>query len=128
MVMLVIRLVFSLALIAGVLFLAMRVAKKRQGISGDGALEVIARQALTRTTSVAVVRVGDRAFVLGSGESQVTLIGETSLDDLAAYAPAPTVSGAPAGGAGGGAVAGSLLDKAVWSSALDGLRQLTARR
>lgn len=128
MTMLVIRLVFSLLFIAVILGVAMRVAKKKQAGMAGGALEVLARQPLTRTTSVAVVRVGDRAFVLGSGETQVTLIGETDLDSLSEYQTAPVGGAAGATATVGSPVAGSLLDGAVWKSVVDGLRQMTVRR
>lgn len=135
MTMLVIRLVFSLLFIAVVLVVAMKWVAKKQAGAATGALEVLARQPLTRTTSVAVVRVGDRAFVLGAGESQVTLIGETdlgSLADLGALSPSATSAGTgsarPVAPTGPSPVAGSLLDGAVWKSALNGLRQMTVRR
>ena len=48
--------------------------------------EVLSRQALSRAASVVVVRVGEKALVLGVTEQQVNLIAETELpaeDDAA---------------------------------------------
>nr|BFE89372.1 hypothetical protein GCM10020093_119740 [Planobispora longispora] len=47
---------------------------------GGGHLSVIARQQLSRNSSVAIVRVVDRALVLGVTDGQVTLLTETELD------------------------------------------------
>lgn len=151
--MLILRLVLSLAFVAVLMLVAFRVAAKRTKGSGTGAMEVLARQPLTRTTSVSLVRVGDRAFVIGSGESHVTLIGETDLSEAQAYLPAApspllgstVVEGAAVQGAapatgtavalskprvttGTGPMAGSVFDATMWRSALNGLREATVRR
>jgi flagellar protein FliO/FliZ len=74
---LIVRLIFSLAFIAGVLWFAARVAKKRGiGGTGNGVIEVIARQRMGRTSTVNVVRIADMTLVVGATEEQITLLAE----------------------------------------------------
>src|ERR671928_501105 len=85
----VIRLVLSLAFVGGILWFAARVAKKRGlGGTGNGLIEVVARQRMGRTSTVNVVRVGDLCLVVGATEEQVTLLAEVDPETVAAAAPA----------------------------------------
>ena len=52
---------------------------------------MLARQQLTRGSSVAVVRVADQALVLGVTDGQVTLLAETDLATVEEYEPATSV-------------------------------------
>ncbi|GIJ48672.1 hypothetical protein Val02_55580 [Virgisporangium aliadipatigenens] len=124
---------FSLALVLGMMWLLARLVR-RPLTRGGGALTVLARQQLTRGAAVAVVRVGERALVVGVTEHQVTLLGETdpeavgvpaqgpelrekiSLADLAGAAPA-------AGRTPAGRLAGSALSPATWRQAVAALRR-----
>jgi len=85
------------------------------------ALEVIARHGLSRGSSVAVVRLGGRALVLGVTEHNVSLLTEVDPAELDAPADADD---ALAGSAGPGIGAGSL----PWKVALEQLRERTVRR
>ena len=76
----VIRLVLSLAFVAGVLWFAARVAKKRGLGMGNGLIEVVARQRMGRSSTVSVLRVADRVLVVGSTEENVTLLAEMDAD------------------------------------------------
>ncbi|UDY24055.1 flagellar biosynthetic protein FliO [Nocardioides sp. Kera G14] len=79
---LVLRLVFSLALVLGLLLLIAKFANRRfKGRSG-AAIQVVHRQQLSRSSSVAVVTVGTRVLVLGSTEQQVTLLTEVEPDEV----------------------------------------------
>ena len=75
------RMVFSLAVVVGLLVLAARFAR-RQGLAGvrpsaDWAkVEVLSRQALGRSSMLAVVRVTGRVMLLGVTEGGVELLGE----------------------------------------------------
>lgn len=77
------------------MWLAGRVIKGRTPLSalrGQDHVEVIERKALSRTSSIAVVRVGEQVLALGVSDTSVTVLGEV---DLAAVAPAtaqPTTS------------------------------------
>ena len=77
---LVIRLVFSLAVVVGLLLLLGRFAGKRFQAKTGAVIQVVHRQPLSRSSGVAVVTVGDRVLVLGTTEQQVTLL--TELDEL----------------------------------------------
>ncbi len=186
----IIRLVLTLAFVAGVLWFAARVAKKRGLGAGGGLIEVVARQRMGRTSTVSVLRVADRVLVIGTTEEQVTLLAEMDSEiveevlaeaeaereeqqaarraALAARAAArrPTLSlgvGQPAAGAVDrdaptgeiglppvpgarrsrrvpaavrhgstssptGLLAGSVFDRAGWTSMVEGLRERTVRK
>lgn len=76
------RLVFSLAIVVGLLLLIARFAGRRfQGKTG-AVIQVVHRQQLSRGTGVAVITVGERVLVLGTTEQQVTLLTELEPDEL----------------------------------------------
>ncbi|MFI5840598.1 FliO/MopB family protein [Catenuloplanes sp. NPDC051500] len=80
MIELVLRIVFSLAIVFGLMWVLARVVKKPlTGRHSGAALDVLSRTQLSRGTSVALIRVVDRALIVGVTESQVTLLGETDL-------------------------------------------------
>lgn len=156
-VMLVGRLLLSLALVLAVMwFIAMRV-RKPLARRNTQIIDVLGRQQLSRASSVTLVRVNDRALILGVTETQVSVLGETDLDavqeQIAAHRAARdesssarrirgtatrnrTVAGRSAdpsttGVAVTGPLAGSLLSPVTWSrfaNALTaGLRVLVER-
>ena len=120
-----VRTAFAMAVVLGLLWGVARFLRAKQGIGPVGGssrrrsagpnLEVLARQPLTRTAAVALVRAGDsgQAWLIGVTDSQVTLLSET---DVALPEPEPdgaaTTRQAPAS-------MGDLLEL---------LRQKTARR
>jgi flagellar protein FliO/FliZ len=125
---LVVRIGLSLLLVLGLMWGAARLARRPLNRRGGGLLSVLARQQLSRGSSVAVLRVHDRALVLGVTDQQVTLLGEA---DLAAVESAigPARSGsATVDGPAAGALAGSALSRRTWSQALEQLRDRTARK
>lgn len=155
----IIRLVLSLAFVAGVLWFAARLAKKRGLGGGNGLIEVVARQRMGRSSTVSVLRVADRVLVVGSTEEQVTLLAEMDaevVEDALAEADADRAARAlahresretrqaaiatrrtkhaPAAGRHGGVaqgtglLAGSVFDRAAWTSVVEGLRDRTVRR
>jgi flagellar protein FliO/FliZ len=123
------RVVCSLAVVLLLMWGLARLVRKPLGGRG-GPLGVLARQALTRNASVAVIRIDGRALVLGVTESQVTLLAET---DLAAFEPGGVdeVAGRARHAApdqrepgsthrpelSGGPLAGSVLSPATWAPA-----------
>jgi len=146
----VIRLVLSLAFVGGVLWFAARLAKKRGlGGTGNGLIEVVARQRMGRASTVNVVRIGDVCLVVGATEEQVTLLAEVDPetvdaavrtkqapralapvhedDDDGGYQPAarPRVT---ARTSSSGALNGSVFDKKGWGSFMTELREKTVRR
>ena len=78
---LVIRLVFSLAVVVGLLILLSRLAGRRLGGGSRSMVTVLHRQPLSRSTAVAVVSIGSRVLVLGTTEHQVSLLAELSPQD-----------------------------------------------
>jgi flagellar protein FliO/FliZ len=152
------RITLSLAAVLGLMWLLARASRKPLKARAGSALAVLARQQLSRGASVAVVRVADRALVVGVTDGQVSLLAEADLAAVtAALAPAETVSRTPvdlsdtldAAGTDGiaasagesgvpaitdlgsrrpGAFAGSALSPATWKQTVDFLRERTARR
>ena len=144
----IIRLFLSLALIAGVLWFAARLAKKRGLGQGNGLIEVVARQRMGRASSVNVVRIADVVLVIGATEEQVTLLAEVDPDAVDAALsqrrspawlrageeheeheddePAPTRT--LAARSSEGVLAGSVLDRNGWGTLVDELRERTVRR
>ncbi|MDP9417610.1 MAG: flagellar biosynthetic protein FliO, partial [Actinomycetota bacterium] len=72
----VLRFLLSFGFVLALMWGAARVMRKQVGGRGTGALEVLARQPVGRGSSVAVVRVGDQALVVGVTEQRVSLLGE----------------------------------------------------
>jgi flagellar protein FliO/FliZ len=99
---LMLRMVLSLAIMAGVLWLALRLARSRRAgsllgvVTGprDEPIRVVARRQLSRNAAVALVQVGHRTMLLATADSAVQVLAEG--DDLATP-----------GGAGGAAAAAS---------------------
>lgn len=79
---LVLRLVFSLAVVLGLMLLVARVAQRRLGGRAGAPLSVLHRQAVGRHASVAVVAVGGRTLLLGVTEQQVRMITELDAAEL----------------------------------------------
>jgi flagellar protein FliO/FliZ len=82
MIELVVRLVFSLAVVVGMLLLLAKFSAKRFRGGSGSLVQVVQRQPLSRTSSVAVVTVGSRVLVLGTTEQQVQLLTELDPDEL----------------------------------------------
>jgi flagellar protein FliO/FliZ len=81
-----VRIIFSLLVVLGLLWALARLSRRRVTGRGAGSLTVLARQQLGRNSSVAVVRVVDRAYVLGVTDTQISLIGDADLAALEAAA------------------------------------------
>ncbi|HEY9563294.1 MAG TPA: flagellar biosynthetic protein FliO [Nocardioides sp.] len=77
-----VRLVFSLAVVIGLLLLIAKFSARRFKSNGGATIQVIHRQALTRSSAVSVVSVGGRVLVLGSTEQQINLLAELDPDEL----------------------------------------------
>ena len=70
----VVQMLLALAAVLGLMWLLARWSRRSLGVRGLGALDVLARQPLTRGASVAVIRIADRTLVLGVTEQHVTLL------------------------------------------------------
>ncbi len=135
---LVLRLVVSLGIVLALMWLAARLVRGSTAGRALGVVELLARQPVGRGSSVAVLRVADRALVVGVTDTQVTLIGETDLATIevareqAEAAAAVRGTGTSAGGrpgtGAGGPLAGSVLSPGTWRRAIDAVRERTVRR
>ena len=127
----VLRIAFSLLVVLGLLWLLGKVARRPLTGRAGSAMSVLARQQLTRGATVAVVRVVDRALILGVTDGQVTLLGETELAALepvhehaAQREPVPLTTAPPPRGR----LDGSLLSPGTWAQTMEFLRSRTARQ
>ncbi|MDO5628652.1 MAG: flagellar biosynthetic protein FliO [Mobilicoccus sp.] len=85
----ILRAVFSLALVLGLIVLCFRILARRTGITPTGrgpapVLDVLARRQLSRTSSVQIVRVGERVIVLGVTDSNISVLTHLSTTDVPA--------------------------------------------
>jgi flagellar biogenesis protein FliO len=141
---LLLRMVVALALMGGMLWGVVRVARSRRGSSLLGVvagsrvehLEVVARRQLSRSSSVALVRCGPRVLLLGVADTGLQVLAEG--DELGEPAPVPTVRADPVDVVDDGAnidgeVARTRLPGAsgpgpTRTGVVDALRELTVRR
>lgn len=139
------RLVFSLAVVIGLLLLIARISSRRFRGGSDAMVRVLHRQAISRHNAVTVVTVGSRVLVLGTTEHEVRVLteldpSELEATDAIAALPAARPRGAhragrddvavittsgsrsrstsPAGTATISPLAGSVLSPATWRQAL----------
>nr|WP_269204801.1 flagellar biosynthetic protein FliO [Motilibacter deserti] len=146
------RLFLSLGVVIALMWLAAKVLRGSMGGKNTGALEILARQQLSRGASVSVVRVADRALVVGVTENTVTLLTETDLELIQAAQEAGqeatdadgdtsvtvdedgnvhVVASRPARtgvSAGSGPLAGSILSPDTWRRTVNALRERSTRR
>jgi flagellar protein FliO/FliZ len=141
------RVGFSLTIVLGLMWVAARLFRGRLTARGAGTLEVLARAQVGRGASVALVRVADRALVVGVTEHGISLLGEpiTDLASLSASTPDAGVSAdgetpglfaserrepgsASAAAAAAGPLGGSLLSPATWRQVVQVVRERTVRR
>lgn len=152
------RMLLALVFVLGVMWLLARWARKPMGGKADRVMTVLARQQLSRTSSVTVLRVMDRALVLGVTEQGVQLITETELSAIEDALATETETGRgwarkralavgePAGDIEGGdiegvaspsaraagqrpaALDGSVFSPKTWRQLVSAARELTVRR
>jgi flagellar protein FliO/FliZ len=84
------RLLVSLGVVLGLMWVISRRLRNRGKVGKPGQIvEVLSRQNLSRTSSVAVVRVLDQALIIGITDGQINLIGETELSAVQAMTGTP---------------------------------------
>ncbi|WP_328462739.1 flagellar biosynthetic protein FliO [Actinoplanes sp. NBC_00393] len=130
---LVVQVVFSLLVVLFLMWGLARVLRRPYGGRGAGPLAVLNREQLSRGSMIAVVRVADRALVLGITEQQVSLLGETELDafetEPAEHRDALEVDAVTLPGWHPVGVGGRMDDTPrTWVSPLEFLRDRTSRR
>ncbi|WP_432541979.1 FliO/MopB family protein [Kineococcus sp. SYSU DK002] len=73
----------SLVAVLGLLYLISRWLRRRQGaVAGGADFAVLAKQSLGAKAAVALVKVGDKALVVGVSDAGVNLLGETEVAAL----------------------------------------------
>lgn len=77
-----VRLIASLAVVVGLMLLLARLVGKRYGARAGAPVQVVHRQQLSRSASVAVLTVGSRVLVVGTTDHQVSLLTELDPEDL----------------------------------------------
>ena len=82
MIELTVRLVFSLAVVLGLLLLCARLAGRRFQGRRDALVRVVHRQPISRNASVSIVSVGSRVLVLGATDQQVRLLAELDAGEV----------------------------------------------
>ncbi|MGH8959602.1 MAG: flagellar biosynthetic protein FliO [Jatrophihabitantaceae bacterium] len=136
------RLLLSLAFVLGLMWLIARRVKRGPRGRGrnDRLIDVLSRQQLSRTASVAVVRVLDQALILGVTDGQVSVLGEAdlataqdSLQESESARPARTIrtvrpASTPVDSERRAPLRGSALSLGTWKQTVDSLRDLTARK
>ncbi|GGD21308.1 flagellar biosynthetic protein FliO [Nocardioides daphniae] len=90
------RLVFSLAVVVGLLLLLARFGARRFAGGAGSLVHVVHRQPLSRTSAVAVVTVGSRVLVLGTTEQQVSVLAELDPEELVTEEQVAEALAAPA--------------------------------
>jgi flagellar protein FliO/FliZ len=115
---LLLRVGFSLCLVLGLIWAAARLSSRRLAGGPRALVRVRGRQALSRTSSVAVVEVGSRLLVIGVSDGGVRLLTELDPEDV----DVPVSDAAPAlpgvaSAASTGPLGGSLLAPGTWKQA-----------
>jgi flagellar protein FliO/FliZ len=87
MIELAVRMVFSLAVVLGLLLLCARLGARRFKGRTSSPLQVLHRQSLSRGSGLALVSVGGRVLLLGTTDQQVQML--TELDPATVDVPAP---------------------------------------
>lgn len=116
------RVIISLVVVVALMLAFSSYLKKGNGISGigrkRGSIEILARQGLSKNASIALVRTGNRALVLGVTDNNVTLLLESDPEDLIEQ-PEPLGTEAlrvPSG------------SPPTWKTLIDSMRDRTVRR
>ncbi|UQX87965.1 flagellar biosynthetic protein FliO [Jatrophihabitans telluris] len=76
------RMLLALGVVLAIMWALARFARRPLTGKNDRVLAVLARQQINRNASVAVLKVADRALVIGVSEHGVRLLAETELDPI----------------------------------------------
>jgi flagellar protein FliO/FliZ len=125
-----IRLVFSLAVVIGLLLLLARLSSRRFRGQSDAMVRVLHRQPISRHNAVTVVAVGSRILVLGTTEHEVRVLTELDPEELEETVTLPSLPPVRPRGAHRaetpvittaspkGRLGGSVLSPATWKQAI----------
>ena len=131
------RLVVSLGVVLGLMWVAAKLLQRQTGGKRAGRLArttpiaVLARQSLGKNSSVAVVHAAGKALIVGITDSQVTLLGEGSIEELEEEASDPATTITAAAGTHSPWTAQGTRGAAAfspWTAMVETLRDRTTRR
>jgi flagellar protein FliO/FliZ len=88
------RLLVSLAVVLGLMWLAARVLRRKAGVGSGDTIKVLGRTQLARGSAVTVIQVSDRVLVLGVTEQRVSLLHDADLSSFVTAEPAKTTAAA----------------------------------
>ncbi len=122
------QLVLAMAVVVGLMAFLAKLLRRRgmAGFLGGGPrrvapIELLGRHQFGRSTSVAIVRAGGKALVLGVTEHSITLLTEADPDAL-------TIDDAQNPEATWTASTGGTRPGSTWKTLLDQIRERTVRR
>jgi flagellar biosynthetic protein FliO len=130
------RLLFSLAIVIGLMWVAATQLKKR-GYGGFGGVrrgpgvqvELLARRSMGRNSSIVVVRVGDRSMLVGVTDHQINKLDDVDISEIdlesANWTATPALP-APASASSSSAHNGE--HPSAWKTMLEQMRARTTRR
>jgi flagellar protein FliO/FliZ len=131
----ILRVIIAVVVVIGAMWVLAKVARRPLRNRAANSLDVLARAQLSRNASIAVVRVDDKALVVGVSDGGVSLLHQL---DAAAFAvpeqPSRTavdlesLDRAAAASEHASVLAGSVLSPGTWRQAVEALRERTARR
>src|SRR5262245_7000918 len=87
MIELIVRIAFSLLVVLGLMWGLAKLARRPLAGRGGDLVDVLARQQLSRGSSVAVVRIADRALVLGVTDAGVSLLADADAELFTEHVP-----------------------------------------
>lgn len=70
------RSVGGLAVVLGLIWIAVRLLRRRMAMPSQSQLRVVQRVGLGKKSGVAVIEVGERCILVGIGESSITFLSE----------------------------------------------------
>lgn len=119
------RLAVSLAVVIG-LMVGLSALLRRRGMpmgtrraAPVARVDILARRALGRNASIAVVRAGGKSMVLGVTEASITMLAEAEIDEIDLETTETQWTGLPAGAPRPGT---------AWKAMLETLRERTVRK
>jgi flagellar protein FliO/FliZ len=117
------RLLVSLGVVIGLMWLAARVMRRR-GFGGPTRrpgvhVDVISRRTLGRNSSIAIVRAGKQGLVVGITDHQITKLADADLEEIDLESVEGQWTAQPPGSDG---------PTPTWKAMLEQLRERTVRR
>jgi flagellar biogenesis protein FliO len=130
-----VRVVVSLGIVVTLMVVAMRVLRRngpalapRGTRKSSATLELVAKQTLSRSATVALLRIGSRLFLIGIGDSQVNLLSEGDRGVFGIAEDEPDQDADVVISGTRRAPDWSHRSDSAWKTLLDAIRERTVRR